>query len=48
MKTAADANANAAKAQAEHARVALSWAEIRSPMNGLVTDRHVDAGKFHY
>jgi RND family efflux transporter MFP subunit len=44
MKTAADAAANAAFAQAEHARVALSWAEIRSPLNGLVTDKQVDAG----
>lgn len=44
MKTAADAAASAAMAQAEHARVALSWAEVRSPLNGIVTDKQVDGG----
>lgn len=44
MKTAADTAAIAAKAQLDRARVAMSWAEIRSPITGVVTDKQVDNG----
>lgn len=44
MRSAADAAVMGAKAQMERAMVALSWAEIRSPMNGVVADKQVDDG----
>lgn len=44
MKTAADTAAVGARAQLDRARVALSWAEIRSPLNGVVTDKQINDG----
>lgn len=44
MKLAADTAAIAARAQLDRARVAMSWAEVRAPLGGIVTDRQIDAG----
>ncbi len=42
--TAAESMFNAAKAQHERMRVMLSYAQITSPIAGVVTDRRVEAG----
>ncbi len=42
--TAAESMFNAAKAQMERMRVMLSYAQITSPIAGIVTDRRVEAG----
>lgn len=41
---AAEAMVRAAKARVDQARIMLGYAEIRSPMKGVVTDRRVEAG----
>lgn len=44
MKTTAESGFRAAAAQVERLKVMLSWAEVRSPIAGTVTDRQIDAG----
>lgn len=41
---AAESAYHTAKAEVDRADVALTFTEIRSPMNGIVTDRHVEVG----
>jgi RND family efflux transporter MFP subunit len=44
MKTAAESAAIGARTQLDRALVAMSWAEIRSPLNGVVTDKQINEG----
>ncbi len=42
--TAAESMFNAAKAQVEEVKVMLTYAQVKSPIDGVVTDRRVEAG----
>ncbi len=42
--TAAESMYNAAKAQVEEVKVMLTYAQVESPIDGIVTDRRVEAG----
>ena len=42
--TAAESMFNAAKAQVEEVKVMLTYAQVESPIDGIVTDRRVEAG----
>lgn len=44
VKMAADTATIMAQSQLDRSLVALSWAEIRSPLNGLVTDKQINEG----
>lgn len=42
--TAAESQFNAARAQVERVRVMLSYTEIKAPIDGIVTERRIEAG----
>ncbi|NLB55138.1 MAG: efflux RND transporter periplasmic adaptor subunit [Lentisphaerae bacterium] len=42
--TAAESMAQAAKAQLEQAKIMLTYAQINAPIDGIVTDRRIEAG----
>lgn len=42
--TAAESGFHTARAQVERVRVMLSYAEVTSPLDGIVTERHVNVG----
>ena len=42
--TAAESMFNAAKAQVEEVKVMLTYAQVESPIDGIVTDRRIEAG----